>query len=180
MMGIKNIALLATTLLLPSLVLASGAEHHEITMFNSDFFYRVLNFSVFAGILYYLIANPIKDYFVGRSEGIAQQLEEIEEKLQASKNERLVAEENVVKAEAKAKDIVSTAGTEAKILADNIAEKNSVALAMLDKQTEEKLALASKKATEATISSLLNDGFENSDITVDEAKVVSLVSGKVA
>lgn len=179
-MGIKNIALVVTAVLVPSLVFASGAEHHDITMFNSDFFYRVLNFSVFAGILYYLIANPIKEYFVGRSEGIAKQLEEIEEKLQASKNERLVAEENVVKAELKSKDIVATAGTEAKILADNIAEKNSVALAMLEKQTEEKLALASKKATEATISSLLNDGFKNSDITVDEAKVVSLVSGKVA
>ncbi|CAA6802092.1 MAG: ATP synthase subunit b [uncultured Sulfurovum sp.] len=179
-MRLKNIALVATALLLPSLVLASGAEHHDITMFNSDFFYRVLNFSVFIGILYYLIANPIKEYFVGRSEGIANQLEEIEEKLQASKNERLLAEENVVKSEEKAKEIVSDAGNEAKLLSANIAEKNDVALTLLEKQAVEKEALASKKATQATIDTLLNDGFDNSDIAVDEAKVVSLVSGKVA
>jgi len=180
MMRIKHIALIATALLLPTLVLASGAEHHEVTMTNSDFFYRVLNFSVFAGILYYLIANPIKEYFVGRTEGIANQLEEIEEKLQASKNERLTAEENVVKAESKAKDIVSDAGDEAKILSDNIAAKNVVALALLEKQTVEKQALSAKKATQATIDTLLNDGFDNSDIAIDEAKVVSLISNKVA
>ena len=50
-MRIKNIALIVTALLLPSLVLASGAEHHDVTMTNSDFLYRVLNFSVFAGII---------------------------------------------------------------------------------------------------------------------------------
>ncbi len=179
-MRIKNIALIVTALLLPSLVLASGAEHHDVTMFNSDFFYRVLNFSVFVGIVYYLAANPVKEFFVGRSEGIANQLEEIEEKLQASKNERLTAEENVVKAETKAKEIVSDAGNEAKLLTDNIADKNAVALSLLEKQAVEKEALSSKKATQTTIDALLNDGFENSDITVDEAKVVSLISSKVA
>jgi len=179
-MRIKNIALIATVLLVPSLVLASGAEHHDVSMFNSDFFYRVLNFSVFMGILYYLAANPIKEFFVGRSAGIASQLEEIEAKLQASENERLAAEENVVKAEAKAKNIVVDAEEEAKLLAENIAEKSEATLTLLEKQAVEKQALSSKKATQSTIDNLLNDGFDNDDIAVDDAKVVSLVSGKVA
>jgi len=178
-MRIKNMALLATVLV-PSLVLASGAEHHDVTMFNSDFFYRVFNFSIFAGLLYYLAANPIKAFFKGRSEGIANQLNEIEEKLQASKNERLVAEENLVNAEKKAKEIVSDAGNEAKILSANIAEKNDNALILLAKQSEEKEALESKKATRATIDTLLNSGFETSDVNIDESKVVSLISKKVA
>jgi F-type H+-transporting ATPase subunit b len=178
-MRIKNIALIATVLV-PSLVLASGAEHHDVTMFNSDFFYRVLNFSIFAGIIYYLAASPIKEFFVGRSEGIANQLKEIEEKLAASKNERKVAEENVAKAEEKAKEIVADAANEAKILSANIAEKNETALTMMEKQALDKQALESKKATRATIDNLLNDGFGNDDIAVDEAKVVSLISKKVA
>ena len=69
---------------------------------------------------------------------------------------------------------------EAKVLADSIAEKNVIALALLEKQTIAKEALSSKKATQATIDALLNDGFDNADIAVDEAKVVSLVSSKVA
>jgi len=178
-MRIKKMALIATVLV-PSLVLASGAEHHDVTMFNSDFFYRVLNFSIFAGLIYYLAANPIKAFFTGRTEGIANQLKEIEEKLQASKNARLAAEENLVKAEEKAKEIVVDAGNEAKILSANIAEKNDTALIMLAKQSEEKQALEAKKATRETIDNLLNDGFGNDDITVDESKVVSLISKKVA
>ena len=178
-MRIKNIALIATVLV-PSLVLAGHGEHHDVTMFNSDFFYRVLNFSVFAGLIYYLAANPIKEFFVGRSEGIAAQLEEIEAKLQASKDERATAEENLVKSEDKAKEIISDAGSEAKVLATNIAEKNETALELLEKQSGDKQALESKKATRATIDTLLNDGFGNDDIAVDEAKVVSLISNKVA
>ncbi len=179
-MRIKNIALIVTVLFLPSLVLATGAEHHDVSMFNSDFFYRVLNFSVFMGILYYLAANPIKAFFVGRSEAIANQLEEIEAKLQASKNERLMAEENLNKAENRAKEIISDAENEAKLLSASITEKNNMALTLLEKQAIEKQALSSKKATQATIDALLNDGFQNDDITIDEAKVVSLVSSKVA
>jgi F-type H+-transporting ATPase subunit b len=178
-MRIKNMALIATVLV-PSLVLASGVEHHDVTMFNSDFFYRVLNFSIFAGLLYYLLANPIKAFFTGRTEGIANQLKEIEEKLEASKQERLDAEKNLVKAEEKAKEIVADAGNEAKILSANIAEKNDTALIALAKQAEEKQALEVKKATRETIDNLLNDGFGNDDITVDESKVVSLISKKVA
>jgi len=178
-MRIKNIALIATVLV-PSLVLAGHGEHHDVTMFNSDFFYRVLNFTVFAGLIYYLAANPIKAFFVGRSEGIAGQLEEIEAKLQASKNERLAAEENLAKAEEKAKEIISDAANEAKLLASKIAEKNEATLKILEKQALEKQALEVKKATRATIDSVLNEGITSDDITVDEAKVVSLISKKVA
>jgi len=178
-MKIKHIALVSAVVL-PSLLLATGGEHHSVTMMDSDFKYRVLNFSIFAGIVYYLAANPIKAFFKGRSEDIANQLAEIEEKLKASKNERLLAEENLVKAEKRAKEIVSDSGNEAKILSSNIAEKNENALVLLEKQLEEKQALESKKATRDTIDSILNDGFDNSDINVDESKVVSLISKKVA
>lgn len=178
-MRIKNIALLATVLV-PTLVLATGAEHHDVTLFNSDFFYRVLNFTIFAGLLYYLVANPIKAFFIGRSEGISNQLKEIEEMLESSKNQRLVAEENLVKAEAKAKEIIAEANHEAEMLSAKIVEKNEYFLALLEKQAEEKKALESKKATRKTIDTLLNDGFENSDITINEAKVVSLIAKKVA
>jgi F-type H+-transporting ATPase subunit b len=178
-MRIKNIALLSTVLV-PSLVLASGAEHHDVTMFNSDFFYRVFNFTIFAGLVYYLVANPIKEFFVGRSEGIANRLKEIEEKLQATKDAKKEAEANLLKAEAKAKEIIADAANEAKLLATNIAEKNEALLSMMEKQAVEKQLLESKKATRTTINNLLEDGITNDDITIDESKVVSLISKKVA
>ena len=179
-MNIKNIALISAVIAVPSLVLASGGEHHTVTMLESDFKYRVLNFTIFAGLVYYLVANPIKAFFVGRSEDISNQLAEIEEKLKASKNKRLLAEENLLKAEKRAEEIVSDAGKEAKLLSANIAEKNENSLALLEKQLKEKQEVEVKKATKATIDAVLNGGFENSDINVDETKVVSLISKKVA
>ena len=177
-MKIKNIALIATVLV-PSLVFAGHGEHH-VTMLDSDFLYRVLNFSIFAGLLYYLAANPIKAFFVGRSKKIAKQLEEIEAKLQASKNARLKAEENLAKAQEKAKELVADAVSEAKILASTIAEKNAVLLSQLEKQAIEKQELETKKAMRSTINNVLNDGITSDDITIDESKVISLISSKVA
>ena len=177
-MRIKNIALIATVLV-PSLVFAGHGEHH-VTMLDSDFLYRVLNFSIFAGLLYYLVANPIKAFFVGRSKKIANQLEEIEAKLQASKKARLVAEENLAKAEEKAKELVADAANEAKILVSNIAEKNATLLSQLENQALEKQELETKKAMRNTLDSVLNEGITNDDITVDESKVISLISSKVA
>ena len=179
-MRIKNIALIIATVLVPSLVLAGHGGEHHTTMFNSDFFYRVLNFSIFAGLIYYLVANPIKAFFIERSEGIANRLEEIESKLQASKNERLAAEENLAKAQEKAKEVVADALNEAKILATNIAEKNAALLSQLERQALEKQELETKKAVRNTIDDVLNNGITNDDITIDESKVISLISNKVA
>ena len=186
-MKIKNIAILAL-LIAPVMVFASTGHHvdpestryFKMTGRVDDFWFRVLNFGLFAGVVFYLAANPIKAFFKGRAEAISTQLDEIQLKLESSKNERLLAEENLQKAEEKAKDIVLDAKNEAKILSEQIAEKNEHALKLLDKQKEEKEALESKKATRETIDSILNNGFENDDIALDGSKVVSLVSKKVA
>jgi F0F1-type ATP synthase membrane subunit b/b' len=112
--------------------------------------------------------------------GIKPHCSEIEEKLQATKDAQKEAETKLLEAEAKAKEIIADAENEAKILSRNIAEKNENALSVMEKQAVDKQSLESKKATRATIANLLNNGFENDDIAVDEAKVVSLISKKVA
>jgi F-type H+-transporting ATPase subunit b len=74
----------------PAVLLASGHADGETSRYfiqtgrENDFWPRVVNFTIFASLLYYLVANPIRDFFKGRSAGIATQLSEIEEKLQAA------------------------------------------------------------------------------------------------
>jgi len=178
-MRLTKIAL-AVTLMLPIVAMASGGGHHEVSMTNSDFFYRVLNFSIFAGLLYYLAANPIKAFFEGRQANIANQLKEIEAKLQASKEEAKAAEAKLVENEAKAKEIIQDSVLEGKILAENIAKKNEDLLHAMEKQFEEKMELESKKVAKETVTKLLQEGISSDDIAIDESKVVSLISGKVA
>jgi len=178
-MKLNKIAL-AVAFVLPIVAMASGAEHHDVSMSNSDFFYRVLNFSIFVGLLYYLAANPIKAFFQGRQADIANQLKEIQEKLEASKNEAKAAEEKLAENESKAQEIVADSVLEGKILAENIAKKNEELLSSMEKQLTEKMELESKKMAKETISTLLKNGIENDDIAIDESKVVSLIKRKVA
>jgi len=96
---------------------------HEISMSNSDFYFRVLNFSIFAGLLIYLIATPLKEFFKGRSSNIESRLGEIEAKLEQSKREESIAKERLKMAEVKAEEIIADGEAEAKVLARQIEEK---------------------------------------------------------
>ncbi len=178
-MKLNKIAL-AIIFVLPILSVAGGSEHHDISMSNSDFFYRVLNFTIFAGLIYYLVANPIRDFFKNRSADIANRIKEIDAKLQESKNEVKLAEEYLAKSQEKAKEIIADAKKESVILAENIAKKSEEILLALEKQLEDKMIVEKKKMVKTTIKKLLEDGIDSSDITIDGSKVVSLVSKKVA
>ncbi len=178
-MKLSRIALVVA-FMLPILAVASGSEHHDISMSNSDFFYRVLNFSIFAGLIYYLVANPIKDFFKNRSEDIANQIKEINMKLEESKKEAKLAEEYLDRSQEKAKEIIADAKEESIILTENINRKNEEVLLALERQLEDKMVVEKNKMVRATIKKLLEDGIDSSDIGIDNSKVVSLISRKVA
>jgi len=115
----KRVILLALVLV-PAILLASEGHSEESryllqTGRETDFWPRVINFTIFASILYYLIANPIKDYFNSRSKGIANQLKEIEAKLQAAKDEQKAAQERFEESKKKASKIVADAKKEAEV-----------------------------------------------------------------
>ena len=172
-------------LIVPAVLLASGGDAESSRYFaqtgrETDFLPRAVNFIIFAGILYYLLANPIKNFFKGRTEGIAGQLNEIESKLQAAKDEKKEAQTRLEESEIKAKEIIADAKAEAVILAEKIATANENELAILDKQFEEKIALEERKSAREAIDEILSENITNDDIQLDEAKVVEIISKKVA
>ena len=171
--------------IVPAVLLASGGDAESSRYFaqtgrETDFFPRAVNFIIFAGLLYYLLANPIKNFFKGRTEGIAGQLNEIEAKLQAAKDEKKEAQNRLEESEQRAKEIIADAKAEAVILAEKIATANENELAVLDKQFEEKIALEERKSAREAIDEILSENITNDDIQLDEAKVVEIISKKVA
>lgn len=180
----KKIVLLSL-LMVPAVLLASGGDAESSRYFaqtgrETDFWPRVVNFVIFASLLYYLLANPIKNFFKGRSEGIAAQLNEIEKKLQAAKDEKKEAQNRLDESEKKAEEIIVDAKAEAVLLAEKIATANQNDLALLDKQLEEKMSLEERKSAREAIDEILSENITNDDIMVDEAKVVDIISKKVA
>jgi F-type H+-transporting ATPase subunit b len=180
-MKLKHIVT-AAVILLPAIIFANeGASQYEaIAGRSTDFLPRVFNFLIFAGILYYLLANPIKNFFKGRKEGIANQLKEIEKKLQASKDERKEAEARVEESKKRAEEIIETAGKEAQILAARIADNSVKELEVLEKQFDEKTTLEERKVIREAIDEILSSNITNDDIHLNENKVIDLISKKVA
>ncbi|MBD3788881.1 MAG: F0F1 ATP synthase subunit B [Campylobacterales bacterium] len=180
----KKLTILAL-FMVPALVLASGGHAEEgrylaQTGRENDFIPRIVNFVIFASLLYYLIANPIKNFFNTRKEGIASQLKEIEEKLQAAKNEQKDAQARLGESEKRAEQIIADAKKEAKLLADKIHQANENELAMMDKQLEEKMILEERKSAREVIDEVLSQNIQNDDIILNENKVVDIISRKVA
>ncbi len=172
-------------LMVPAIVLASGGHGEESRYFaqtgrESDFWPRVVNFTIFAALLYYLIASPIKNFFKGRKEGIAGQLKEIEEKLQAAKDEKREAQARLDESVKRAEQIIEDAKKEATVLAEKIRQANENELALMEKQLEEKIALEERKAAREAIDEVLSENITNNDINLNEAKVVEIISKKVA
>lgn len=181
----KKIILLSL-LVVPATLLASGAADGEVTRYfiqtgrETDFLPRVFNFIIWVSLLYYLLANPVKDYLTGRSEGIAGQLNEIEEKLQSAKNEQKEAQSRLDESEILVAQIIEDAKNEALFLAKKISETNENELDLMGRQLEEKMLLEERKSAKEAIDSILSENITNDDIMLDSAKVVDIISKKVA
>lgn len=181
----KKIVLLSL-LIVPAILLASGAPEGEVTRYftqtgrDNDFWQRVVNFTIFASVLYYLIASPIKNFFIGRKKGISAQLQEIEEKLQAAKDAKKDAQTRLEESERKADQIIADAKNEAVILAQKIAESNEGDLLLLDKQLEDKMSHDKRTSAREAIDEILSENITNDDIMIDGSKVVDIISKKVA
>jgi len=174
--------LLAVVIIVPAILFANeGAGQYEaLTGRSTDFIPRIFNFLVFAGIAYYLLANPIKSFFVGRQRGISNQLKEIEAKLQSAKDEKIEAKSHLKDSKVKANEIVDTAKKEADILSGKIAENSANELKAIEKQYEEKSSLEERRAIRAAINEVLSNNITTDDIPLDEQKVIDLIDKKVA
>jgi len=176
---------LLSLLVVPAVLLASGHGGEEsrylmLTGRENDFWPRVVNFTIFASLLYYLLANPIKNFFKERRSGIASQLKEIEAKLQSAKDAEKDAQARLDESTNKARMIIEDAKKEAKIMADKIAEANANELALMEKQFEEKMTFEEKRSVREAIDEVLGENITNDDISLEETKVVEIISKKVA
>ena len=98
---------------------------------------RTINFIVFAAILYYFIANPIKNAYKGRIAGIAARLDNIEQKLKDSKAKKDDALRRVEEAKANAASLVETARKEAVLISERIKQETRQEVANLEKSFQD-------------------------------------------
>ena len=172
-MNIKFLSLL----LLPVLALASG-DVEASGSGETDIFWRVINFAIFFGILYYLVADKIKDFFKDRSEGIASKFSEIEEKKKIAKIEKEEAAQKVKDAEGTATELIENAKKEADIMVTKINETLAHDKTQLEKSHSDRVEIETKKMKKEVVNEVLEDMFTSDSISNKD--MLNIIKKKVA
>ena len=165
------------TLLLLSAYLFGSDAHAEG---STDIVQRTINFLIFAGILFYILAEPVKNYFSGRSSGIADELGKVQERLRDSKRLKEAAEHKVEEATRFANDLSESSKKENKILSDKILAQCEQELEIIGKQNAALMELDKRKMVREVVSEVMNDVMNSSNDALSKEAMTEILKKKVA
>lgn len=169
-------------LIIPSILLASSglATAGSDPVQNYDIVPRVINFLLFAGILYYLLANAIKDMYKGRINKISNELEGVQAKLLESKNKKLELMQKIDEAKIEASNIISLSKEEAKLMVKKIEEQIQHELHNLELTQEHKKNFEVKQLKKELAARILKQVFADRSYDLSHQHVLDLVFKKVS
>lgn len=101
---------------------ALAAEEHAAPRWG-DFGWRVLNFVLFAGILWYFVGGLARKFFTGRREGIRQGLDDLEARRAEAKKRLADMEARIANLESERQAILDESAAQAERLKAGILEE---------------------------------------------------------
>ncbi|WP_310440797.1 F0F1 ATP synthase subunit B [Sulfuricurvum sp.] len=168
--------IIVTVLMLSAYLFGSDAGAEGST----DIVQRTVNFLIFAGILFYILAEPVKSYFSGRTTGIADELEKVQERLRESKRLKDAAEHKIEEAERFAIELAESSKKENKILSDKILAQCEQDLEIIAKQNSALMELDKRKMVRDVVSEIMNDVMNSSNDALGKEAMTEILKKKVA
>lgn len=169
----KRIILLGLALAPVALLAQEGAVETDIVQ-------RTVNFIIFAGILWYLLADKIKAYFAERSLSIQAELDKVQDTLKASEDKVTDAQKQLDDAKKLAAEIVENAKADI----DSVKQKVSVAvdadIANLEKNLDEMIKVETSKAKREVVAEILDELLKSDNIKLSQDELANIVLKKVA
>ena len=147
---------------------------------STDIVQRTVNFLLFAGLVWYLIAEPVKSYFQARSQGIADELEKVQDKLNESVELKESAVAKVAEAEKFAKELMEVTESEVKILNEKIMNQCDADIEVLTKQNQTLMEFEQRKMVKNVVEDILNDILAQSSKSFDKKAMANVILKKVA
>jgi F-type H+-transporting ATPase subunit b len=155
--------------------LASDAEHA-----GTDIVQRTVNFLLFAGLVWYLVAEPIKSYFTGRSQAIADELQKVQDKLNETIALKKDALSKISDAEKFAENLIISSKKENKLLNDNMMLQCNKDLEILAKQQISLMNFEQRKMVRTVVENVLTEVLDQSDNSFDKESMANVILKKVA
>ncbi len=169
--------LLILGLALAPLGLLASSEGAET---NYDIVQRTVNFIIFAGILWYLLADKIKAFFADRTASIQAELDKVQDTLKASQDKVDTAVKNLEEAKVLAAEIVGSAKTDIDSVKQRVTEAVEVEIANLDKGFDDKIKVETSKAKREIVSAVLDELLSSDNVSLTQDELVNIVVKKVA
>jgi F-type H+-transporting ATPase subunit b len=127
---------LLLSLCLAGTAIASSPEHGGGKHWLDTDWYRVMNFSVLIGALFFLLRKPVSQALNGRIEGIKTELEELEAKKKEAEKKLVKYNEQIAALEKEAEKIMVEYKRQGEAARDRIIEVSKMAAAKLEEQAK--------------------------------------------
>ena len=155
---------------------SSGNSEHAST----DIVQRTVNFLIFAGLIWYLVAEPVKNYFTSRSQSIADELKKVQDKLNESIALKKEALAKISDAEKYAENLAALSKKENKILNDNIMSQCESELENLSKQNKSLMDFEQRKMIRTVVEEVVENVLSGSFESFDKEAMANVILKKVA
>ena len=146
----------------------------------TDIIPRTINFLIFAGILYYLVAGAAKAFYFGRKDGIAKQLDSIQSKLKESNLKKEEALRKIEEAKANVQILIETAKKEAVLASEKIALDAVLEIDNLEKAFNDKTNIQKRQMQRVVVTEVLDELVKQGSIVLDEKEMINIIAKKVA
>ena len=169
----KRILLLGLALAPVALFASEGAVETDIVQ-------RTVNFIIFAGILWYLLADKIKAFFAERSLSIQAELDKVQDTLKASQDKVTDAQKKLAEAKKIATEIVEGAKADVDSVKQKVATAVDSDIANLNKNLDEMMKVEISKAKKEVVTQVLEELLSSENIKLTQDELANIVLKKVA
>ncbi|MDD3055223.1 MAG: F0F1 ATP synthase subunit B [Aliarcobacter sp.] len=169
----KRILLLGLALVPVALLANEGAV-------ETDLVQRTVNFIIFAGILWYLLADKIKAFFAERSLSIQGELDKVQDTLKASQDKVKDAQKKLEEAKKIATEIIDGAKADIDSVKQKVATAVDSDIVNLNKNLEEMMKVEISKAKKEVVTEVLEELLSSENIKLTQQELANIVLKKVA
>ncbi len=167
--------LLLTLLAFAPVALFANSEGAE-----TDIIQRTVNFVIFAGILWYLLADKIKAFFANRTLEIQSELDKVQDTLKASQAKVDEAAAKLEDAKKLAAETVELAKSEISALKQKVADAVDAEIAQLNRSFDDKIEVETKKVQRQIVEEILEELLKSDNISLSQDELANIVLKKVA
>ena len=167
-------------LLLSLLALAPVALFASSEGAETDIIQRTVNFVIFAGILWYLLADKIKAFFADRTASIQAELDKVQDTLKASQDKVDNAAKKLEEAKVLAAEIVEGAKADIDAVKQKVAASVETEIANINKNFDERIKVETSKAKRQIVSEVLDELLSSDNVALTQEELANIVLKKVA